>query len=323
MKLKIGMFVLLVMSFSVQGRTWTDLKGRTIEADLIRVEGESVILRRNGVEMSVKIQSLSETDQEFIKNGEETTNQSPPGLTLAGKPLEKGGKMNLVEKPFSPDTIKALSRIRGNRQDTLKLAVSVPDDFDPAKPQKIFVVVTAVNNEEEKARGNIGKFGMYGNICTKLGWVCIAIDSNIGDPDGDYAMEEAFRLLTEEWPGIESSVFVTGGFSGGAKGCWNQACWLMKQKYNVTGVFMAGCNEDYSERCRQEKRSSTSRFRKVRVFLSMGKADNIATIKQSENVLSSLKSNGIRKQRSAVHPGGHSLHEPHFEQALKWFAEPF
>lgn len=319
-------FILLAMSHMALGRTWTDLIGRTIEADLVRVKGDTVILRRNGIEAPMKIRSFSPEDREFIKNWKKTGGKPTPiaaclNVTLNGQSLEKGGKMNLIEKPFSPKMLKELSRDDDEQQNTLKMAVSVPDDFNPAVPQKVFVVVTAVNNDAEKARGNIGKFGMYGDTCTRLGWVCIAIDSNIGDPDGDCAIEEAFMLLNEEWPCIKSSTFATGGFSGGAKGCWFNTCWLLKNKYNVTGVFMGGCNEDYSTRYRDEFNLSDSRIRKVHGYVSTGRTDTIANMQHYEKLLKSLKSNGVRKQRSAVHDGGHSFYKPHFEEALKWFAE--
>lgn len=325
MKSTAMVFVLLVMSHIAMGRTWTDLVGRTIEADLVQVKGDTVILRRDGREASMKIRSLSPEDREFIENwkktgGKSTAVAAPANVTLHGQLLKKGGTMNLIEKPFSAEMLKELSQ-DDDEQDTLKLAISVPDDFNPAVPQKVFVVVTAVNNDNEKAMGNIGKFGMYGDTCTQLGWVCIAIDSNIGDPDGDCAMVEAFRLLNEEWPGIKSSTFATGGFSGGAKGCWFQACWLLKNKYNVTGVFMGGCNEDYSVKYRDEFNLSGSRIRKVHGYVSTGRTDSIANMDHFEKLLKSLKSNGVREQRSAVHDGGHAFYKPHFEEALKWFSE--
>ncbi|MCA9266066.1 MAG: hypothetical protein KDA60_19535, partial [Planctomycetales bacterium] len=48
------------------GRTWTDRRGRTIEASLVRVEGGQVVLRANGSEKSVPLASLSGPDQVYV-----------------------------------------------------------------------------------------------------------------------------------------------------------------------------------------------------------------------------------------------------------------
>lgn len=312
-------------------RTWTDTKGRSIEADMLRVEDTAAIVNRGGKEMTLPLEMLSEADKQFVEQWrkEHAANPQQGGgspstgnLTLDGKPIEKGGKMNLIERPLSAEAVKALQKDKENKDATLKLALAVPWDFNPAVPQKYFFVVTAVNSEAERASGNISKFGMYSKSCVDAGWVCLAVDSNAGKPKTGWAMWEALSLLEKEWSGFKSSTFATGGFSGGAKGCWWEAAYLAKNKFDVAGVFMGGCNEDRSESNRKELSAPSAAFRKIRGYVSMGKADTTATIAHSEAVLKSLKSNGIRDLKSGVHDGGHSFHKPHFEEALKWFAEP-
>ena len=313
-------------------RTWTDTKGRGIDADLVRIEETAAIVNRGGKELRLPLEMLSETDKQFLEQWRKDhganpgtgggTSQPAGNLTLDGKPIEKGGKMNLIERPLSAEAVKALQKDKDNKDTTLKLAVAVPRDFNPAVPQKYFFVVTAVNSEAERASGNISKFGMYSKSCVDAGWVCLAVDSNAGKPKTGWAMWEALSLLEKEWGGFKSGTFATGGFSGGAKGCWWEAAYLAKNKFDVAGVFMGGCNEDRSETNRKEQSAPSAAFRKIRGYVSMGKADTTATIAHSEAVLKSLKSNGIRDLKSGVHDGGHSFHKPHFEEALKWFAEP-
>lgn len=313
----------------LDARTWTDNKGRTIEADLVRVEEGTAVVNRSGKEVRLPLDILSEDDREFVEDWSAKQDPATPAVTAApsaavtldGKPIEKGGRMNVMEKPFSPEVAKALAKDKNTQETTLKLAVAVPNNFDPALPQKYFVVITAVNNDAERAGGNIAKFGMYSKTCMDEGWACIAIDSNTGVSQSNHTAIEGLALLRKEWPGFSSSVFATGGFSGGAKGCWGMAARLVKENLQLTGVFMGGCNDDWSERSRKEVSASSSAFRRIRGYVSMGKADTIATIAQSEGVMKSLKSNGIRNLKSGVHDGGHSFCQPHFIEALKWFSE--
>lgn len=326
-----GLQVILCL-FSIphaDARTWTDTKGRSIEAEMLRVEDTAAIVNRGGKEMTLPLEMLSEADKQFVEQWRKEhaaagsgNSLSAGNLTLDGKPIEKGGKMNLIERPLSAEAVKALQKDKENKDATLKLAVAVPRDFNPAVPQKYFFVVTAVNSEVERASGNISKFGMYSKSCVDAGWVCLAVDSNAGKPKTGWAMWEALGLLEKEWSGFKASTFATGGFSGGAKGCWWEAAYLAKNKFDVAGVFMGGCNEDRSEKNRKEQSVSSAAFRRIRGYVSMGRADGIATIAQSEAVMKSLKSNGIRDLRGGVHDGGHSFHKPHFDEALKWFAEP-
>lgn len=325
------MSALLWVASTAQARTWTDSKGRSIDAEIVRVENDAVVVNKSGKEVRLPLAILSDADKDYAAkwNAEKqpantggTTTGNSGELKLNGTTIEKGTvKMTVVEKPFSEETMKKLSKIKDNKETTLKMAVAVPKDFDPAVPQKYYFVVTAVNNEAEGKSGNIGKFGMYAQTCLDNGWACVAVDSNIGRGDHSPALLEGLALLEKEWPGFKASTFATGGYSGGSKGCWWDASMMVVNDLHVSGVFMCGCNADYSETFRKENKASSTQFKKIRCFVSMGKKDGIATIAQSEGVMKSLKANGFRQIRSAVHEGGHTMERPHFAEALKWFAE--
>jgi hypothetical protein len=325
--------VVSLLCFTLQpadARTWTDVKGRTIEADIVRKDGAGVIVKKGGKEVRLPLQLLSEADKKFVEKWEEEGGAPAEDgvvtktgdVSLGGQAIEKGGKMNLIEQPFSAETLKDLSKKKDNKEESLKLAVSVPEGFDPAVPQKYFIAVTAVNNEGERARGNIGVFRGYTKVCAEAGWACITIDTNNGCPKDVHAMDEAMALLEAEWPGFRDSTFATGGFSGGSKGCWWYAAYMVKNKFNVVGVFMGGCNADRSESYRRLLKASSAKYRKIRGYVSIGRKDTIATVAHGERVMASLKSNRIRDLRSAIHEGGHSKDNGHFLEALKWFAEP-
>jgi len=49
-------------------RTWTDIHGRTIQAQFVRVSGGNVILRQDGREASYPISGFSAADQQYLRS---------------------------------------------------------------------------------------------------------------------------------------------------------------------------------------------------------------------------------------------------------------
>ena len=66
-------FVLGTLNLTSQGRTWTDVSGRSFEATLIRQEGEKVILNVSGRQRTFLLSQLSSGDQGFLKSGGRST----------------------------------------------------------------------------------------------------------------------------------------------------------------------------------------------------------------------------------------------------------
>ena len=54
-------------------------------------------------------------------------------------------------------------------------------------------------------------------------------------------------------------------------------------------------------------------------FLSVGKNDKFATPEICGKIEQTLHSGGIASTRLELFDGGHVLHKPHIDQALKWF----
>lgn len=300
-------------------RTWTNDQGRTIEAELVRMEAGEPIVKKGGQEIKLTLAKLSPADQAFVNQWQEQQASKP--LMLDGKAIEKGGKINLVERPYSARMLKQLKEDKHEEETSIKIALAVPATFDPTQHQHVFIVSTAVNNDVEKAAGNISKMGMYLKTCMDLGWVCLAIDSNTGYPSTYGGMLEGMEFLGKAWPALLTSDYAVGGFSGGAKSCHGNAAWLLSHKYHVTGVFMGGCNQDFSALHKEQFKLATSAYHEVKAFVSTGRKDNLVPAEATEKVLKSLATTGIDQVRSELHDGGHSFHLPHFVDALKWFAE--
>lgn len=65
-------------------REWTDEKGRKIEAEFVRVEGESVLLDTGTKTYKVPLKTLSQADQDHIKTLTQPAPSADPGSTDAG-----------------------------------------------------------------------------------------------------------------------------------------------------------------------------------------------------------------------------------------------
>lgn len=340
--MKIIASLLFLGSTLLSARTWTDTQGRALEAELIRVEGETLIIKRNNSEIPIQLGTLSQADQNYVAQWRKAHTGDPStaaaDVVLNGKPIETGGKINLLEEPYSPETLSYLAKHKSesvgtgdwspdskktadDRETSLKLAVAVPKDFNPRKPMNVFIVNTAVNSEKERAGGNIPKVSTYAPSCVQNGWVCLAIDSNDGVPMNFATYDQAFAMIEKSWPGFASSRFVSGGFSGGSKGCWGPLAWLVKTKRKAVGAFLGGCNEDMSLHFRKQLGTSVSGFRTIRVCLSVGRADKIATVAYAESVKNSLEANKVKTIREVFHDGGHAFYAAHFVEALKWWEE--
>lgn len=86
------------LSSGAEIRTWTDVQDRKIEASLIRVEGETVVLKlKNGREVPYPLEKLSASDGEYVAK-----NQPTP----AGEAKPSASKSTLNFNDPWPDRIK-------------------------------------------------------------------------------------------------------------------------------------------------------------------------------------------------------------------------
>ncbi len=60
--------VMFLVAFNLEARTWTDTRGRTINAEMLRVDGDAVIVRRDGRDVRLPMEMLSEPDKDFVRN---------------------------------------------------------------------------------------------------------------------------------------------------------------------------------------------------------------------------------------------------------------
>lgn len=311
---------LLLGSPLVEARAWKNDAGQVIEAEPVELRSDSVVLSRNGKEFVVLISKLSAEDREFLKSWKPPV-VAPRKLTFAGKPLETGGKVNSYEFDHSPTLLKELKTKYRSDETKFRISIVAPANFDPSKPQHVFMPSSAVNNPEEAKAGNAKVIPNYAQTCLDNGWLCLTTDSDLGITANFVALESGIEELDRQWSGFRKWSFATGGFSGGGKGCHYIAAQLIKTDHKVIGVVISASNEDWSAKCRDYLKAPVSGYRSVNAFLSVGKSDTLATPAICLEMEKSLHTNGISSTRLELFDGGHSLYKPHIDTALKWFVE--
>ena len=341
MKYLILVMGLLCLKDIAVARTWTDNLGRKIEAEIVRADADSVTVLMGGREVKIPRAKLSEADQkycdEWLENGgkaeepddeEEAVEDGAPEKPVAngelefdGKPLVTGGKVNVFSYDYSPEALKEAGKNLKGGETGFRIGIAVPAGFDPGKPQRVFVANTAQNNAQQTAQGNTAMAGFFAKQCAEEGWVCFAFDSNLGRPAHDQDLVSAVAKMNEVWPQFSQWKFVSGGFSGGGKAAFWPAAYLLKNGYQVTGLFLANTNQDFSGDARAHYKIKKSDYGNVSVLWGTGKWDEVATKATGEMMKKSLEGNGMKEVRVEFHEGKHSLYHPQFIEALKWFEE--
>lgn len=317
-------FTATVFCFS---RTWTAKDGRTLEGELVRVDGEVAVVSIGGKEVRIPFAKLSEKDIEFLKEGMSKPAPEVEASQLYGVELKAGETMEMTGD-LDEKTIKALSKNK-LEPSKIKVKLSLPADFDPEKPQKVFWTVGGINNEKERLKGNLGVFNR-GVTAASKGWIVISADTEHGNPrestveickgDDDFHLF-LIEEMTKVWPNFKSWKHACGGHSSGAKGSFFRIAQLLKADANAVGGFFSGCNVAYAVMANEETKVRKSAWKKVKGFQSTGDEDKLVNDQYIKNVTAGMKDGGIKEIRSKRFPGGHVMSKEQLGEALDWFLE--
>jgi predicted esterase len=323
----------LAFTGTLAARPFMDVSGKVIEAEFVSLTAGVVTISKDGKPFKLPLARFSAADQAFIQEqaGKPSSSVTTPAATgklqLAGKELTRGGAINTVEAPLSEETLKKTRK--GKEVTSLKIGIALPDSFDPAVPQKVLWVSSAINNDAERTAGNLAALGGYARIAVPEGWVVIAVDTNLGNPrsqdneatDIDMPIQhQAVAMLSAAWPGFAKSIFACAGFSGGSKASFYRVGQLATADLQVVGLFVGGGNQNLTEAAKAETKVRGGALRQVNVFVSNGKSDEIATVAMGKSVGDAAEKD-FAKVRIETYDGGHSLSAEHLKTALKWFAE--
>jgi len=303
-------------------RDWTDVDGRTITAELVRVEDGKAVLSMRGREYPVPLERLSEADREFIAK----LSAPPPDadqVTIGEVTAKAGGDQVIFTLPL-PLEIREEAAKTERPSKELKVGLQLPEGFDRTKPQKFLWVWTPVNSPRDLERGNIPTMRAFSRDALPLGWAVFAVDTELGYPnDGSFPeiVLQGLKVLGEAIPGFKDSMFATGGFSGGAKAATIGSGAVIEAELDLRGIFMSGCNQSRLPTAQDIFKASRGDYREVKAYLSNGTMDNTAPPEKAERVIDELDSAGLDEAKLVTFEGGHNFHKPHIGEALKWFEE--
>lgn len=317
---------LALLAAPLHGRTWKSADGKTIEADLVRIEENAVVISMKGKEYTVPLSKFSKEDQAFVAAEVARANRNP--LEVMGTVLKPGAKTE-IRTELSDKTRRALD---GNqlKPTRMKVAFALPREFDPKKPQKVFWAVGGINNEDERKRGNIGAMGRYVFTAKELGWMVIAADTEHGNPrestvqvgKGDTEFHvELVEKISEAWPEFRNWKHACGGHSSGAKGSFFRASELRKAGVEVAGMFLSGCNQSMAPQAAEETGVRSSKLGDIKVWISTGDKDELVSPEHVEAVWDGVADGGYGNVVVESFEGGHSLDTKAFGKALDWFGE--
>lgn len=207
-------------------RTWTDTRGRTIEASLVRVDGSSVQLKkRDGKVYTVPIDRLSEQDRAFIRkeSTQPTQGNSEAVESTDAKHVRTVLDLKFGDKHYRPGAVFTIEPekdevIKGNCSLTFKCTRTTGSS---AIPYRLCVAIVAkesggemmsmtspyvqVNGnwtstptwpvaQKEKAIDFPVSFGDSGPFSQKIhgkGWVYLFVDDGKGNPLSNIVSVEA------------------------------------------------------------------------------------------------------------------------------------
>jgi hypothetical protein len=191
-------------NFAANARPFTNTQGRTIEAELVDVSGDSAKIRQaNGQEFTLPIATFSEADRDFIQKWE-----ADRKAKLAAKAPKPGETLSFD----FPDLPKDM------RGQPAAMKVRIPTTYDPAKPVPVMIFLGGADGGNEPG-GGVG--------LTKDDFVCAGLpypddgrnpaqNNMVGDFDAVWKYwKSMLAKLAEAVPNLDPKLRVIGGFSNG------------------------------------------------------------------------------------------------------------
>jgi hypothetical protein len=327
--------LLLALGGTLAARSFTDISGKVIEAEFVSLTDDTVTISKDGHPFKLPLARFSKSDQEFIAAqpaaGAPSVVPARPATSAVivnGKEITRDGTVNIVEAPLSAETLKKTRKYKD--LSGIKLGIALPANFDPNVPWKFLWTSSPINSEADRTAGNIPSMGMYASTAIAQGWAVISVDSNLGNPrrednvaaDADLPIHhQAVAMLSAAWPSFSKSTFACAGYSGGSKASFYRVGQLATANLHVSGLFLGGCNEDKTEDAKKETNVRSGDLRQIKLFVSNGTTDTIATMAHGKAVgMSADKAFG--DVRVETFEGGHNISQEQLKTALTWFSEP-
>ncbi|MEM7385676.1 MAG: hypothetical protein AAF514_12090 [Verrucomicrobiota bacterium] len=329
---------LFSLSVHAEVRSWTNEDGKTIQAELLRLEdeGKTAVLNLKGKEYRVPRSRLSAGDQAFLDQWkpEPGSSLSPNGtvagtVALAGTPLEAGERVKILlplDKQERRWAEKGIKGEVGTNDEILQseFAIAVPPGFNP----ETLTPVLVVSSTSDGNASSVSHMKSYIETANAEGYLVIAADWDGGKPEGDgdtdglrwAVLHAGLREMWKTWPKSREYPYAAAGFSGGAKRTFKISALLCSEKLDFRGFFLGGCNQYFGLRGMELAGNGRRLYKKAKVFVSNGESDTISTVAHAKGLMKGCK--GLFDEaRLELYEDTHRLHKPHVQAALKWFLE--
>lgn len=115
MNMRIAGLILLACA-AAEARTWTSAKGSQVEAEMLGVQGDSVLLKaENGSQFRIRIADLSEADQTFVREAHPAPAVAAPQAPVPAAPpvlpvLTRPGAAKSDAVMYTPEQIQTMAR---------------------------------------------------------------------------------------------------------------------------------------------------------------------------------------------------------------------
>jgi len=280
----------------LSARTWTDVEGRKVEADLLRVDGDKAIVKLRDKEVPLTISRLSDDDQRYVDlwkkdNPVTASAKSSPAskYVICKTELKPDGEIITIETRLparARSTIaKSLARfpeLVAKIPFGLRIGIALPAGFDPSKPQRVLWVGIDQRLVYAKADRLLVAMNWFAKDATDAGWVVLAVDTDGPFPEGpgtggDIAFRrnqsalnhEAAMILGDAWPGFKQWQLVCCGIDAGAVSSQYWTGFMQRSKLNLIGMFLAGMASDWTDDIMHLSGCNKGDLAHVAVFLSI------------------------------------------------------
>jgi hypothetical protein len=206
---------------------------------------------------------------------------------------------------------------------TAKAVIALPSDFKPAETQRVLVVVPDFVSEADLEKLT----RQHAEVAAPKGWVTVIANCPSPDEfgtDGLYAaaIQAAMRHLAEQHAGADDWPLYLAGNSLGAGRATLASGALIKEGFDVRGVFLSSLKREDITKSMRVFRPSKSVVRKLRVFVSHGERDTHVSKAQSLEQAEAVRQAGVKEVRHEIHSGRGGMDAAALAKALDWFAEP-
>lgn len=204
-----GCTLIMLGAATLSAREFTDAKGRKIVAEILSVKGEEVTIRRDdGKDYTLAINLFSPGDQTVIRSWKPATATTmTPAAPPAGDEVKPGATLTL-EFPELP---------KDRKDQTAACTVSLPADYDPAKPFGL-VVWLGGGDGGNQPNGSFVPEGPF--VLAGLPYPKGANNPGQANMVGEYEKVWEFHRaminrIHEKIPNLKKEWSVVGGFSNG------------------------------------------------------------------------------------------------------------